>query len=133
MLGYDVDPQGGRLVVNQEEAGQVRKIYSMAAEGATLEAMVTQLAAGGYQSKAWASKAGKPHLARSFRSGSSDPGPAINAANVSMRLAAETPSRFCGAPGSDIPRTIDLIVDPTELSHRPHWRRDSGLAHTGDA
>jgi hypothetical protein len=31
------------------------------------------------------------------------------------------------------PLAIDLVVASTELSHRPHRRRDSGLAHTSDA
>jgi hypothetical protein len=29
VLGYDVDPGGGRLVVNQEEAQRVRAIYAL--------------------------------------------------------------------------------------------------------
>ncbi len=29
VLGYDVDPRGGRLVVNEEEAAQVRAIYQL--------------------------------------------------------------------------------------------------------
>jgi DNA invertase Pin-like site-specific DNA recombinase len=66
VLGYDVDPKGGRLVMNLKEAEQVRQIYSMAAEASSLEAIVTQIAARGYQTKAWTSKAGKPHLARAF-------------------------------------------------------------------
>ena len=66
VLGYDVDPQGGRLVVNPKEAEQVRQIFSIAAEGATLEAVVAQLVVRGFLTKAWTSKAGKPHLARAF-------------------------------------------------------------------
>ena len=66
VLGYDVDPQGGRLVVNPKEAEQVRQIFGIAAAGATLEAIVAQIAARGYQTKAWTSKAGKQHLARVF-------------------------------------------------------------------
>jgi site-specific DNA recombinase len=66
VLGYDVDPQGGRLVVNPTEAERVREIYSMAADASSLEALVAHIAALGYQTKAWTSKAGKPHLARAF-------------------------------------------------------------------
>src|SRR6202795_450761 len=36
VLGYDVDPKGGRLVVNPQEAEQVRQIYSMAADASSL-------------------------------------------------------------------------------------------------
>src|SRR5450756_412307 len=38
VLGYDVASQGGRLVVNALEAEQVRAMYRIAAEAATLEA-----------------------------------------------------------------------------------------------
>jgi site-specific DNA recombinase len=66
VLGYDVDPKGGRLVVNPKEAEQVRQIYTMAAEAASLEALVAQIASCGYQTKAWSSRSGKVHLARAF-------------------------------------------------------------------
>jgi site-specific DNA recombinase len=52
VLGYDVDPKGGRLVVNPREAEQVRQIYAMAAAASSLEALVAQIAATGYQTKA---------------------------------------------------------------------------------
>jgi len=64
VLGYDVDPKGGRLVVNLKEAEQVRQIYSMAANASSLEALVAQIAVLGYQTKAWSSRSGKQHLAR---------------------------------------------------------------------
>jgi site-specific DNA recombinase len=66
VLGYDVDPKGGRLVVNQKKAEQVRQIYTMAADAASLEALVAQIASCGYQTKAWSSRSGKVHLARAF-------------------------------------------------------------------
>ena len=66
VLGYDLDPQGGRLVVNPAEAERVREIYRMAADASSLEALVAQIAARGFLTKAWTSKAGKPHLARAF-------------------------------------------------------------------
>src|SRR6266699_522928 len=42
-LGYDVAPEGGRLVVNQEEAEQVRVIFSLYAEQPTLVAVSQEL------------------------------------------------------------------------------------------
>jgi hypothetical protein len=66
VLGYDVDPKGGRLVVNPKEAEQVRQIYRFAAEASTLEAALREITARGYQTKAWNSRAGKRHLARPF-------------------------------------------------------------------
>jgi site-specific DNA recombinase len=50
--------------VNATEAEQVRRIYGVAAEAVSLEAVVAHIAAGGYQTKAWSSRAGKAHLAR---------------------------------------------------------------------
>jgi DNA invertase Pin-like site-specific DNA recombinase len=66
VLGYDVDPKGGRLVVNPKEAEQVRQIYRNAAEASTLEAVLQEIATRGYQTKAWISRAGRPHPARPF-------------------------------------------------------------------
>jgi site-specific DNA recombinase len=66
VLGYDVDPNGGRLVVNLEEAEQVREIYRLAAGASSLEAAWLAVVASGYQTKAWTSKAGKTHLPRPF-------------------------------------------------------------------
>src|SRR5438067_3710910 len=40
ILGYDVDPQGGRLVVNQGEATRVRQIFALAARSGSLAATV---------------------------------------------------------------------------------------------
>jgi hypothetical protein len=65
-LSYAVDPKGGRPVVNLQEAQQVRHIYTMAAEASSLEALVSQIAVLGYQTKAWSSRSVKPHLARAF-------------------------------------------------------------------
>ena len=36
VLGYDVDPRGGRLVVNEEEAARVREIFAICAACDTL-------------------------------------------------------------------------------------------------
>src|ERR1700693_6004206 len=59
VLGYDVDPKGGRLEVNPKEAEQVRRIYTMAAGASSLETLVAQVAVLGYQTKAWSSRSGK--------------------------------------------------------------------------
>ena len=59
VLGYDVDPKGGRLVVNPKEAEQVRQIYGMAAAGLEPGSLVAQIAARGYQTKAWSEPVGE--------------------------------------------------------------------------
>ena len=45
-------------MVNANEAEQVRQIFDIAAEATSLETVLAQLAARGYQTKAWSSKAG---------------------------------------------------------------------------
>jgi site-specific DNA recombinase len=65
VLGYDVDPKGGRLVVNAKEAEQVREVYRIAAETESLEATLRAIA-GRFRTKAWKSRSGKRHQARSF-------------------------------------------------------------------
>lgn len=59
VLGYDI--KDGRLVVNPEEAEQVREIYRIAAEAPSLEAVVQICAARGYQTKSWTSQKGTKH------------------------------------------------------------------------
>src|SRR6058998_2420822 len=43
MLGYDVDPKGGRLVVNPDEAKQVRGIFNLYLEHRALIPAVREL------------------------------------------------------------------------------------------
>ena len=66
VLGYDVDPKGGRLVVNAKEAEQVQETFRIALEAETLEATVRALHARGFQTKHWKSRSGKRHVARPF-------------------------------------------------------------------
>src|SRR5215467_6967624 len=40
VLGYDLDPRGGRLVVNNEEADQIREIFRLYREGTPVIEMV---------------------------------------------------------------------------------------------
>jgi site-specific DNA recombinase len=66
VMGYNVDSKGGRLIVNAKEATQVREMYRLAAESATLEAALRAIQAGGFRTKAWTSRAGRRHLAPPF-------------------------------------------------------------------
>jgi site-specific DNA recombinase len=66
VLGYDVDAKGGRLVVNAQEAEQVREMYQIAAQAETLVAAVRMIADRGLRTKDWTSRAGKRHEARPF-------------------------------------------------------------------
>jgi DNA invertase Pin-like site-specific DNA recombinase len=67
VLGYDVDPRGGRLLVNAAEAERVREIFSICARTQTIAQAVTELNARGLTTKDWISKAGAHHLGREFQ------------------------------------------------------------------
>jgi site-specific DNA recombinase len=66
VLGYDIDPQGGRLVVNPAEAERVREIFRICAGCTTLAAAQREVNARGLATKDWISKSGKHHPGRPF-------------------------------------------------------------------
>jgi site-specific DNA recombinase len=59
VLGYDIVPQGGRLVVNEEEAAVVRSIYELYLENQSLLATVQELNRRGKKTKQWITKKGR--------------------------------------------------------------------------
>ena len=58
VLGYDVAPRGGRLIVNEEEAAQVRAIYELYLEHRSLIPVVRELDRRGWRNKGWITKKG---------------------------------------------------------------------------
>jgi DNA invertase Pin-like site-specific DNA recombinase len=66
VLGYNIDPKGGSLIVNTKEAAQVREMYRIAAETETLEAALRAIELLGLKTKAWKTHGGKHHVARPF-------------------------------------------------------------------
>ena len=66
MLGYDIDPRGGRLVVNQGEAARVREIFSLYAKHRSLVAMVAGLRRLEWTTKSWTTKKGLHHAGSEF-------------------------------------------------------------------
>jgi site-specific DNA recombinase len=66
VLGYDVDPRGGRLVVNQKEASRVREIFELYRKHGSLRAVVEELNQRGWSTKSWKSKRGIRHVGRPF-------------------------------------------------------------------
>lgn len=58
VLGYDVAPRGGRLIVNEEEAAQVRAIYELYLEHRSLIPVVRELDRCGWRNKRWITKKG---------------------------------------------------------------------------
>jgi site-specific DNA recombinase len=53
ILGYDLDPRGGRLVINQEEADRVREVFRLYLEGTTVLNLVRRLDQLGWRNKQW--------------------------------------------------------------------------------
>ena len=66
VLGYDVDPRGGRLVVNPDEAGQVQAIFKVYAESRSLIPAVRELNRRGWTTKKWTTKDGREHTGQQF-------------------------------------------------------------------
>jgi site-specific DNA recombinase len=64
VLGYDVDPSGGRLVVNEEEAEQVRTIFAVFEETGSARRTLEEIDRRGWRLKSWTRKKG------GFRAGS---------------------------------------------------------------
>ncbi len=58
VLGYDIDPKGGRLVVNPEEAGQVRTIFGLYLELGSLLPVLQEAERRGIVTKRWTTKDG---------------------------------------------------------------------------
>ena len=59
ILGYDVDPEGGRLLVNEAEAARVRAIYEIYLDRESLIATIAELDARGWTNKQWTNKKGR--------------------------------------------------------------------------
>jgi site-specific DNA recombinase len=58
-LGYDVAPEGGRLVVNKDEAPQVRAIFDLYLEKRSLLQVVRELRRRGWRRKSWKTRDGR--------------------------------------------------------------------------
>jgi len=66
VLGYDVAPQGGRLVVNRPEGEQVRRIFELYRDSGFLDSVLQRLSQNGWVTKQWMTKSGKLHGGRPF-------------------------------------------------------------------
>jgi site-specific DNA recombinase len=58
ILGYDIDPGGGRLVVNEDEAARVRVIFKLYLEHESLMATIKELDTRGWTNKRWITRKG---------------------------------------------------------------------------
>lgn len=59
MLGYDIDPRGGRLVVNASEAQQVRAIFDLYLDYRAMIPVVQEIDRRGWRTKQWVTKRGE--------------------------------------------------------------------------
>jgi site-specific DNA recombinase len=59
VLGYDVAPQGGSLVANQEETRRVREIFALYLELGSLIPVVEELDRRGWRMKSWTTREGR--------------------------------------------------------------------------
>jgi site-specific DNA recombinase len=69
MLGYDIDPRGGRLLVNAGEANQVRAIFNLYLDYNALIPVVREIARRGWRTKRWVTKRGETHGGKPFTKG----------------------------------------------------------------
>ncbi|MCU1338461.1 MAG: Resolvase domain protein [Bryobacterales bacterium] len=69
VLGYDVDPKGGRLNVNAAEAERVREIFRIADQTGSLAGTLQEMNARGFTTKDWTSRQGTHHAGRAFPKG----------------------------------------------------------------
>jgi site-specific DNA recombinase len=66
ILGYDVAPEGGKLVVNEDEAARVRAIFDLYLEHEALIPTVQEMARRGWTNKQWRTKRGKERGGQPF-------------------------------------------------------------------
>src|SRR5581483_11957946 len=66
VLGYDVDPRGGRLVVNPSEAARVQEIFRLYGNSNSLPEVLSTLNAKGWNTKSWTTRTGAVHAGQAF-------------------------------------------------------------------
>jgi site-specific DNA recombinase len=65
-LGYELERGGGRLLVNDAEAANVRAIFELFIQNRSLTATLEEVNRRGWQTKAWKTQEGKEHAGRAF-------------------------------------------------------------------
>jgi site-specific DNA recombinase len=66
VLGYDPDPQTRRLVGNETEAEQVKKIFAIFLRRGSLVATLEEIRRRGWTLKSWTTRKDKTHVGRPF-------------------------------------------------------------------
>jgi len=101
VLGYDVDPGGGRLVVNEGEAQRVREIFRLLGARRSFIAVAAELQRRNWRNKTWTSRTGVRHEGHSFS------GPSLARLIANPVYAGKVQYRGVVYPGEHAP-----IVDP---------------------
>jgi hypothetical protein len=66
LLGYDVDPRGSKLIVNEDEAIKVRTIFELYLQHQSLIATIAELDRRGWINKRWITRKGTERSGRPF-------------------------------------------------------------------
>ncbi len=66
LLGYDLDPQGATLRVNEAEAERVRAIFALYWKHQALRPVVRELERRGWRTKRWRTRQGRTRGGRRF-------------------------------------------------------------------
>ncbi len=66
LLGFDLDPRGGKLLANAQEAQRVRDIFALYLEHGALLPVVQELERRGWANKRWQTKKGQQRGGRPF-------------------------------------------------------------------
>ena len=69
VLGYDIDPKGGRIIVNRAEAEQVRTIFDLYVERGSLLPVLQESARRGLMTKRWTTEDGNVRGGQPFTRG----------------------------------------------------------------
>ena len=66
ILGYDIAPEGGKLLVNEDEAAIVRSIFNLYIDRLSLIETIKELDARGWASKRWTTRKGRERGGKPF-------------------------------------------------------------------
>ena len=121
VLGYDVDPRGGRLVVNDKEAQRVRESFALFQKHRSLAVVVAELARRGWKTKSRISRRGIRHVGRPFTKAS------LTNLLTNIVYAGKVSYRGTVYPGEQ-PAIIDLAVWE-DVSHTFRARARSKSTH----
>ncbi len=66
VLGYDIHPDGGKILVNQDEAPLVREIFKLYLKYRSLQKVAAEINRRGWLTKSWTTKAGRLREGQAF-------------------------------------------------------------------